>query len=148
MKQLRKEKQREEEEVLQREDIGEKCGTRGEFIELQRSQEQRKRGKSTEKREERVSFGGGGCGGFVGHVSPGCQGPLVWWTMGGGRTRAAVAQEEEEEEGEEEEEDGAKQGLSLIRVSPFFYPHRLKLPQIPLTRNPAECSQSPESQLT
>lgn len=58
----------------------------------------------------------------------GARGPLVWWTMGGGRTRAAVAQAEEEEEGEEEEEDGAKQGLSLIRVSPFFYPHRLKLP--------------------
>lgn len=101
-------------------------------------------GKSTEKSEERVSFCGGGCDGFVGHVSPGCQGPLVWRTMGGGRIRSAVAQEEEEEE----EDDGAKQGLSLIRVSPFFYPHRLKLPQIPLTRNPAECSQSPERQLT
>lgn len=79
----------------------------------------------------------------MGHVSPGCQGPLVWRTMGGGRIRSAVAQQEEEEE-----EDGAKQGLSLIHVSPFFYPVRLKLPQIPLTRNPAECSQSPERQLT
>lgn len=68
-------------------------------------------------------------------------GALVWGTMGGGRIRSAVAQEEEEE-------DGAKQGLSLIHVSPFFYPHRLKLSQIPLTRNPAERSQSPERQLT
>lgn len=75
MKQLRKEKQREEEGVLQRstgEDIGEECGTRGEFIELQRSQEQGKRGKSTEKREERVSFGGGWmwwlCGACVSRV--------------------------------------------------------------------------------
>lgn len=55
MKQLRKEKQREEEEGLQRsrgEDIRQKCGTRGEFIVLQRSQEQGERGKSTEKSDE------------------------------------------------------------------------------------------------
>lgn len=31
------------------------------------------RGKRTERSEERVSCGGG-CDGFVGHVSPGCQG--------------------------------------------------------------------------
>lgn len=101
-------------------------------------------GKRTESSEESVSFCGGGCDGFVGHVSPGCQGAPVWLCRGGGRIRSAVTQEEEEEE------DGAKQGLSLIHLSlsPFFYSHRLKLPQIPLTRNPAERSQSPKRQLT
>lgn len=72
----------------------------------------------------------------------GARGAPVWLCRGGGRIRSAVTQEEEE--------DGAKQGLSLIHLSlsPFFYSHRLKLPQIPLTRNPAECSQPPKRQLT
>lgn len=69
------------------------------------------------------------------------RGAPVWRCMGGGRIRSAVAQE-----GEEEEEDGAKQGLSLIHLalSPFFYLHRLKLSQIPLTRNPLRAASHPE----
>lgn len=77
------------------------------------------------------------CGACVSRV-PG--GAPVWRCMGGGRIRSAVAQEEEEEE------DGAKQGLSLIHLalSPFFYLHRLKLPQIPLTRNPLSAASHPK----
>lgn len=49
------------------------------------------RGKEMERRMERKGFCGGGCDGFVEHVSPGCQGALVWWYRGGGRTRSAAA---------------------------------------------------------
>lgn len=44
------------------------------------------RGKRPERSKERVSYCGGGCDGFVGHVSPGCQGgPLSGgaWVEGG-----------------------------------------------------------------
>lgn len=93
-----------------------------------------------------MGFCGGGCDGFVGHVSPGCQGAPVWWYEGGGRIRSAA---NEEEEGEEE--DGAKSGPGPnppLPLSPFYFSHRHKLPQIPFTRSPADCSQSPERQLT
>lgn len=78
------------------------------------------------------------CGACVSRVPGG--GAPVWRCMGGGRIRSAVAQEEEEEE------DGAKQGLSLIHLalSPFFYLLRLKLPQIPLTRNPLRAASHPK----
>lgn len=150
MKQLRKEKQREEEEGLQRsrgEDIRQKCGTRGEFIVLQRSQEQGGKRKEHRKawRESEIWWGCMWwlCRACVSRVPGGPSLVDHGWredkscscTRGGGRGGGGGG-------------DGAKQGLSLIRVSPFFYPHRLKLPQIPLTRNPAECSQSPERQLT
>lgn len=101
-----------------------------------------------ERTEERMGFCGGGCDGFVGHVSPGCQGAPVWWYGGGGRIRSAAAA------AEEEAEDGAKTGLEsnpslLLPPSlPSFSHTDSKLPQIPFTRSPAEWSQSPERQLT
>ena len=67
-----------------------------------------------------MGFCGGGCDGFVGHVSPGCQGAPVWWYEGGGRIRSAAKEEEEEEE---EEEDGAKSGPEPnppLPLSPLF----------------------------
>ena len=66
-----------------------------------------------------MGFCGGGCDGFVGHVSPGCQGAPVWWYEGGGRIRSAAKEEEEEEE----EEDGAKSGPEPnppLPLSPLF----------------------------
>ncbi len=59
-----------------------------------------------ERAGDRMGFCGGGCDGFVGHVSPGCQGAPDWWYGGGGRIRSAAAAAQEEEE----EEDGAKTG--------------------------------------
>lgn len=58
--------------------------------------------RAEERRLKRKGFCGGGWDAFVGHVSPGCQGAIVWWYRGRGRTRSASAAE-----GEEEKEDGA-----------------------------------------
>lgn len=117
--------------------IRQKWGTRGELRVLQMSSKQVERGQKVVKRV--WAFVGVDVMALWGMCLQGARGPQ---SGGAGRIRSAVTQEEEE--------DGAKQGLSLIHLSlsPFFYSHRLKLPQIPLTRNPAECSQSPKRQLT
>lgn len=134
MKRLRREKQREEEDGFTEERIRQKWGTREELRVLQRSSKQEERGQKGAKRE--WAFVGVDVMALWGICLQGAGGGAVWRRMGGGRIRSAVAQEE----------DGAKQGLSLIHLalSPFFYLHRLKLPQIPLTRNPLSAASHPK----
>lgn len=45
-----------------------------------------------------MGFCGGGRDGFVGHVSPRCQGAPVWWYGGGAEGGQDLLPEEEEEE--------------------------------------------------
>lgn len=68
-----------------------------------------------ERTGEKMGFCGGGCDGFVGHVSPGCQGAPVWWYGGGGRIKSAAAAAQEE--------DGAKTALEhnpFLPLPPSF----------------------------
>lgn len=47
------------------------------------------------------------------------------------------------------DENGAKTGPETNpSLPPLSYSHRHKLPEIPFTKSPADCSQSPESRLT
>lgn len=66
-----------------------------------------------ERTEERIGFCGGGCDGFVGHVSPGCQGAPVWWYGGveGGQDLLLLQRKRRRRR------MGQKQGLSLIHPS-------------------------------
>lgn len=99
---------------------GSKEQKKGGYDRIRTGSQQRKRGEKMEGNEERMGFCGGGCDGFVGHVSPGCQGAPVWW-YGGWRADKICCWCRGAERGW-----GKKQGLSLIHPSlslphsPFF----------------------------
>lgn len=72
------------------------------------SKEVKRAGKRWKELWTEWAFCGGGCDGFVGHVSPGCQGAPVWWYREGGEETRSAEKEEEEEAGVKKRK---KQGL-------------------------------------
>lgn len=67
---------------IRKREEGSKENKKGEYNRgMKRTAEVKRAGgkrKKMEKARERMGFCGGGCDGFVGHVSPGCQGAPVW----------------------------------------------------------------------
>lgn len=113
---------------------GRKVGTAGESGIRPRSRQQGERGKKMERRE--WAFVGVDVIALWGMSLQGAKGPQSG--KGGGWSKDKIC-------------FCCRGGWGKNRVRdqpPPLFSHRHKLPQIPLTRSPADCSQSPERQLT